>query len=181
MIVDIQNEYFVGGGLPLVGSPEASTAAAYALGAARDQGIPVIHIRHENPAGSPRFAPGTRGAAIADVVAPLSGETVIAKREVDSFQGTGLDSVLRDAYSGAGAQELVVAGMMIHMCVDSLLRAATARGYRCTLLADACATRDLEWQERRVPAADVKAAFYAAFAFFGVGIIDSAAWIRGEK
>jgi Amidases related to nicotinamidase len=69
-----------------------------------------------------------------------------------------------------------VAGMMTHMCVDAFLRASNARGYPCSLLCDATATRDLEWGGRRVTADDVKAALYAAFAFFGVRMTSAPEW-----
>jgi hypothetical protein len=62
------------------------------------------------------------------------------------------------------------------MCVDAFLRAASARGFPCSLLVDATATRELEWAGRRVGAADVKAAFYAAFSFFGTRMLESRAW-----
>jgi nicotinamidase-related amidase len=99
---------------------------------------------------------------------------VTTKRIVDSFAGTELE----EALVAAGAEELVVAGMMTHMCVDAFLRAATARGYPCVLLADACATRELEWGGRRVAAADVATSFFAAFTFAGVRITDTAAWAK---
>ncbi len=176
VLIDIQNEYFAGGGLPLVGPEEAARAARVALDAARQAGILVVHVRHENadPA-APRFRAGSRGAEIRELLAPLPGEAVITKRRVDSFAGTGLEALLRER----GVREIAVAGMMTHMCVDAFLRSATALGFPCSLLTDATATRELEWGGKKVSAEDVKAAFYAAFAFFGARMPTAADWARG--
>ena len=43
-------------------------------------------------------------------------------------------------------------GMMTHMCVDTTVRAAKDLGYLVTLISDACATKDLEWNGRKLPA-----------------------------
>ena len=52
--------------------------------------------------------------------------------------------------------------MMSHMCIDTSVRAARNHGYDITLLHDACATRDLSWNEKTIPAATVHEAFMAA-------------------
>jgi nicotinamidase-related amidase len=62
----------------------------------------------------------------------------------------------------SGIDELVICGAMTHMCIDTTVRAAFDLGYRCRLPADACATRDLEFNGRTVNAADVQSAFMAA-------------------
>ncbi len=173
VVIDVQNEYFPGGKLELEGVRSAGDAVARALASARKAGIPVFHVRHENPdPAAARFAAASRGSRFAPCAEPEGNESVTVKRIVDSFAGTELAAEL----AAAGAEELVVAGMMTHMCVDAFLRAATARGYPCLLLGDACATRELEWGGRKVAAADVTAAFFAAFAFAGVRIADVDSW-----
>lgn len=52
--------------------------------------------------------------------------------------------------------------MMSHMCIDTSVRAARNHGYDITLLHDACATRDLSWNGKTIPAATVHEAFMAA-------------------
>jgi len=173
VLIDIQNEYFPGGGLELADPEAAARRARLALEAARAAGLCVIHVRHENEdPQAARFRAGGSGSSIRDAVEPLAGELVVTKHGPDSFAGTGLEDYLREE----GIEELAVCGMMTHMCVDAFLRAATARDYPCALIEDATATRDLEWGGRKVAAADVKAAFYAAFAFFGVRLVDAEAW-----
>jgi nicotinamidase-related amidase len=52
--------------------------------------------------------------------------------------------------------------MMTSMCVDATVRAAADLGFECTVVHDACATRNLSFEGRPVAAADVHAAFLAA-------------------
>lgn len=49
IVVDIQNEYFPQGKLPLVGINEATANAALVIESARQKGHTVIHVRHEMP------------------------------------------------------------------------------------------------------------------------------------
>jgi nicotinamidase-related amidase len=48
------------------------------------------------------------------------------------------------------------------MCVDATVRAAVDLGFDTTVAHDACATCDLEFDGRSVPAAAVHSAFLAA-------------------
>src|SRR3546814_14914555 len=54
---------------------------------------------------------------------------------------------------------------MSHMCIDAATRAASDLGYRTTVVHDACATRDLEFDGQVVPAAQVHNAYMSALAF----------------
>lgn len=51
------------------------------------------------------------------------------------------------------------------MCVDAGVRAAGDMGYPVTVIHDACATLDLEFDGVKVPAAQVHAAMMAALGF----------------
>ena len=51
---------------------------------------------------------------------------------------------------------------MSHMCIDATTRAAFDYGFRCTVIHDACATRDLAFAGLTIPAAHVHGAFMAA-------------------
>jgi len=131
-----------------------------------------VHIQHvSNRPGASFFLPGTEGVNIHASVAPLAGETVLQKSFPNSFRGTQLQEHLR----GLGADHLVIAGMMTHMCVDATTRAAFDLGFSCSLAHDACATRALAFGEQRVPAAQVHAAFLAALAGLYAKIRDAAA------
>ncbi len=83
---------------------------------------------------------------------------MIEKHTPDSFYQTNLKSEL----DKKDIRHLVVCGMMTHMCVDTTVRATRSLGYDITLIEDACATRDLEWNNAVVPAPVVQAAFMAS-------------------
>ena len=160
LVVDLQNEYFAGGNLPLVGVEAATSNAARVIAAARAKGDLVINIRHETP-GGPIFTPGSRGVDIHSSVAPADSEPVIVKNFPNSFRDTGLQAILDDH----GVDDVVIVGAMSHMCVDATTRAANDLGYKTTTIHDACATLDLEFAGVPVPAAQVHAAIMAALAF----------------
>ena len=63
-----------------------------------------------------------------------------------------------------GIDDVVIVGAMSHMCVDATVRAASDFGYKTTTIHDACATRDLEFGESTVPAAQVHATMMSALA-----------------
>lgn len=172
LLIDIQNDYFPGGAMALSRPEPAAANAAAALALFRRAGRPVIHIRHEAARpGATFFLPGTPGADIHPSVAPVPGETVVTKAWPNSFR----DTPLADALAAAGATRLVAAGMMTHMCVDATVRAGFDLGYAVTVLADACATRDLVFDGRTVAAADVQAAFLAALAAVYAAVTPTAA------
>ncbi|MHC1742269.1 MAG: cysteine hydrolase family protein [Syntrophobacteraceae bacterium] len=159
LIIDIQNDYFPGGKMVLEGSPEAGERAGMLLDAARRGGLPVFHVQHVSvrPDAS-FFLPETIGVEINGSVRPLPGEDVIQKHFPNSFRETPLF----DRLKARDVAELIIAGMMTHMCIDATTRAAFDLGFRCTLAHDACASRALTFEGSTVPARQVHAAFVAA-------------------
>ncbi len=161
LIVDLQNDYFAGGAMPLAGTEAAAAHAGRLLARFRDDGRPVVHLRHLSVRpGATFFLPGTQGAEIHPSLAPADGEAVIEKNYPSGFRDTDLKARLE----ALGVDALLICGAMSHLCIDTTTRAAFDLGYRCSVAADACATRDLEFGGRRVEAADVHAAFMAALA-----------------
>lgn len=159
VIIDIQNDYFPGGAMELVGSPEAGSRAARMLETFRRKSLPVIHIQHVSTRpGATFFLPETPGVEIHESVTPVEGETLFQKHYPNSFRDTPLLVHLREHK----ISRLVIAGMMTHMCIDTSTRAAADLGFQCTLAHDACATRPLSFGGADVPAAQVQAAFLAA-------------------
>jgi nicotinamidase-related amidase len=158
LIVDIQNDYFPGGAMELVGADGAGAQASKLLAAFREQGRPVIHMRHlSTRPGATFFLPGTRGAEIHSSARPQGDEKVFEKHYPNSFRETALLDHLRQAKVSA----LVIAGMMTHMCIDTTTRAAADLGFACSLAHDACATRNLAFNGVQVPAENVQAAYLA--------------------
>jgi nicotinamidase-related amidase len=159
LLVDLQNDYFPGGAMELMGMAAAAAQAARLLSACRVLHWPIFHVQHlAMRPGASFFLPGTPGAAINPAVTPLPGETVLTKHYPNSFRDTALAALLQEA----GVAELVIAGAMSHMCIDASTRAAADLGFRCTVVHDACATRDLSFAGAVIPAAQVHGAFMAA-------------------
>jgi len=170
VVIDIQNDYFPGGSMELEGAEAAGAKAGEALAKFRARKLPVIHVRHLSVRpGATFFLPGTRGAEIHDSVKPASGETVVEKNFPNSFRNTPLEEILK----GSGVKNLVMAGMMTHMCVDASVRQAADLGYKVTLLADACATRAQSFGGERIPARQVHAAFLAALNGFYAKVVNA--------
>jgi nicotinamidase-related amidase len=159
VLIDLQNDYFPGGRMELVGADAAVAQAAVLLAAFRQAALPVIHIQHiAKRAGATFFLPDTDGAQIHAAVAPVSGEEVIIKHFPSSFRETTLKAKL----DALGITDITFAGAMTQLCVDTTVRAACDMGFKCALAHDACATRDLKFGDRTVAAVDVQAAYMAA-------------------
>ncbi|MGM0900584.1 MAG: cysteine hydrolase family protein [Bacillota bacterium] len=160
IIVDIQNDYFPKGKMELSNPDKAAANAAKVLDWFRQNNKDhIFHVQHI--AGSPEvgfFLPDTEGAEIHETVRPLENENIIVKNFPNSFLKTDLESKLRDK----GVTKVVVVGMMTHMCIDATVRAAVDLGFETTLIEDACATLDLSYQEKKVPAEQVHYAFVGA-------------------
>lgn len=114
LIIDIQNFYFEGGRIPLVGSIEASLKAQELLQAFRSKKLPVIYVRH-----LPKNIP-LNGHGLVDPqyfihknVTPQSDEKVTGKHYANSFRETEL----KDYLDRKGIRRLIVCGMQTHMCV----------------------------------------------------------------
>ena len=126
--------------------------------------------RHEFTSDeAPFFTPGSEGAKLHPKVLNRADEPVVLKHFVNSFRETDLKSILDEQ----GIKDLVVVGSMSHMCVDGITRAAADFGYTVTVIHDACATRDLEFNGVTVPAAHVHAAFMSSLGFAYASVVST--------
>ncbi|WP_061023109.1 cysteine hydrolase family protein [Bradyrhizobium sp. CCH5-F6] len=137
VLIDIQNEYLAGP-LALPDAKPAIVRAAALLARARESGAVIIHIAHRGKAGGLFDRSADRGAIVAEL-GPRAKELVIEKELPNAFAGTDLQAQL----AASGRKNIVLAGFMTHMCVSSTARAALDLGFRTTIHADSCATRDL--------------------------------------
>lgn len=159
IMIDCQNTYRRGL-MQLEGAEDAFAEAARLLARARGAGIPVFHVMHDAGQGSPYDITAEIGQ-ISGEVAPAAGESVIVKHYPSSFFQTDLGALLGQT----GRSDLVLAGFMTHMCVNSTARDAFNLGYRPTIVASATATRELPVPGGvPVPAATLQAATLAGIA-----------------
>ena len=150
LIIDAQNEY-LSGPLALAGMEAATANIALLLEAARKAKRPVVHVRHLGTVGGMFDPQGPRGEFIAGLE-PTGDEVIIDKRMPNAFNATRL----RDELEEQGHLDLIVCGFMSHSSVSTTVRAAKDYGFRCTLVEDACATRDLPTANGVISAADVQ-------------------------
>ena len=171
IIIDAQNTYCEGI-MKLDGMEKALKECRLLLDRFRKAGRPVFHIQHDAGPGSP-YDVTTHIGQIVDVLAPLHGEPVITKNYPHSFAGTELDALLKKA----GIQNLILAGFMSHMCVNSTARGAFSLGYRATVVAAATATRSLPLKATGevIPAAQVHSAALAALSDLPAAVVGSSA------
>ena len=166
VIIDMQRDFLEPGGFgETLGNDVSRLAAAVepcraVLGAARQRGLLVIHTREghrpdlsdappakvERGEPSKRIgAPGPMGRILVrgepghDIIAalyPADGEPVIDKPGKGAFYQTELELMLRNR----GIENLLVCGVTTEVCVNTTVREANDRGYRCVVLSDCCAS-----------------------------------------
>jgi nicotinamidase-related amidase len=166
LIIDMQRDFMEPGGFgETLGNDVSKLAAAVGpiaavLSAARQRKMLVIHTREghlpdlsdaprakvERGAPSLRIGdPGPMGRILIrgepghDIIPelyPIDGEIVIDKPGKGAFYATGLDEVLKKH----GIENLLVCGVTTEVCVNTTVREANDRGYRCIVLADGCAS-----------------------------------------
>jgi len=137
VMIDLQNEYLEGP----IALPDAKRAIASAerlLARARAAGTKIFHIAHKGRPGGLFDRAAERGA-IVSALAPRPDEPVIEKALPNAFAGTDLEAQL----TAAGHKDIILAGLMTHMCISSTARAGLDLGFRITVDAESCATRDL--------------------------------------
>ena len=160
IIIDVQRDYFPGGNMELKNPEKAVDQIQRLLTHFRANSLPIFHIQHTMPEWRrvPFLRKGTPGHDLHAKVTPLEGEVLIEKSYPNSFH----DTALHDNLQEAGVNEIVICGMMTHMCVNSTARRAFELAYPTTIISDACATRDLELEGRPIAADSVHQANLAA-------------------
>ncbi|EGG19096.1 isochorismatase hydrolase [Cavenderia fasciculata] len=181
IIIDVQNDYFKGGNWTLYNQEGALENVKKVLASFREKksdGLHhVVHVQHVAPAGFPFFVEGTEGVKIHADVAPIDGEKLIVKRQINSYLGTDLEAHLKEKK----VEKLVIVGSMTHMCIDSATRASADLGFKdITVLGDACASRDLEspLDKSIIPAQQVHNAYLSALAFAFAKVIPTSTFLQ---
>ena len=141
LIIDIQYFYYPGGKVELINPKPAGENAGKLLAAFRKKDKTVIHVKHNfNPGGE-----------IHKDVKPVGDEKVISKNFANSFKDTDLQDFLENKQINT----LIICGMQTHMCVEAAARAAADLNYKCLVIHDACATRNLKFGKKEIKAEDV--------------------------
>ena len=164
VLIDIQAFYFDTTRAPLEGREEASLQAGKILEHFRETGQEVVHIKHKG------------GGEIHEYVSPLPDETVFVKEHVSCFRETPLLEHLQ----AEGIKRLVIVGMMTHMCVEAATRAGDDLGFETILIHDACATRDLSFEDENIAAQDVHLSTLSTLKAYA-SILSTNEYLNAEK
>jgi len=173
LIIDMQRDFLEPGGFGEMLGNDVSLLRStiepnrMLLDAWRTAGLPVIHTRegHRPDLADLSAAKRTRGRGPATIgdpgpmgrilvrgeaghdiipeLYPIGGEPVIDKPGKGAFYQTDLDLVLRNR----GIDTLFVCGVTTEVCVNTTVREANDRGYRCVVIADGCASYFPEFHE----------------------------------
>jgi nicotinamidase-related amidase len=173
IIIDMQRDFLEPGGFgEALGNDVSRLKAAVApcksvLAAARAAGILIIHTReghrpdlsdaprHKVERGDPAMrigAPGPMGRILVrgepghDIIPelyPCDGEPVIDKPGKGAFYQTDLELMLKNRR----IDTLLVCGVTTEVCVNTTVREANDRGFRCVVIADCCASYFPEFHE----------------------------------
>jgi nicotinamidase-related amidase len=166
IIIDMQRDFLEPGGFgETLGNNVALLKAAVpplrsVLGAARKTKMLVIHTReghrpdlsdaphHKVERGEPSMrigAPGPMGRILVrgepghDIIPelyPAPGEPVIDKPGKGAFYQTDLELMLKNRE----IDTLLVCGVTTEVCVNTTVREANDRGFRCIVIGDCCAS-----------------------------------------
>ena len=119
-------------------NPQALARIADLLGAFRDRGAPIFHIRHQGTRPNSSFLPDGSGYPVKDEAREIGEEPVIVKRVNSAFIGTDLETRLR----AADIKTLVICGATTNHCVETTTRMAGNLGFDTRLVRDATWTFD---------------------------------------
>jgi nicotinamidase-related amidase len=166
IIIDMQRDFLEPGGFgAALGNDVSQLAAAVApcravLDAARRTEMLVVHTREGHrpdlsdaplaklERGNPALRIGAKGPMgrilirgepghdIIPELAPRNCEPVIDKPGKGAFYATELDALLKNRE----IENLFVCGVTTEVCVNTTVREANDRGYRCIVLSDCCAS-----------------------------------------
>jgi len=173
LVIDVQNEYFAGGQLPVTHPHAHLDNILKVMDAARGAGVPVVVIQHTFPQPElPFFKRGTSGWELHPEVAARPRDHWIEKNLPGSFTGTDLEAWLRDRE----IDTVTVAGYMSHMCCDTTARQAAHLGLAVEFLGDATGTLAVANSAGAVGAEEMHRAILCAQQMMISEVLDSAAW-----
>ncbi len=110
------------------------------LGAAREHGLEVIYVRHEDEEGG-ALERGSEGWEIYSDIAPVAGEKIFDKRFNSAFLKTGLKEYLIDKK----VDTIILVGLQTEYCIDATCKAAFEHGLRILIPEETNTTFDNEF------------------------------------
>lgn len=145
LVLDMQNHFFAETSHAFIPSAPAILAGVNRLsGAFRAKGLPVVMTRHVNtPGDAGRMSTWWRGViAETDPLSRLideldtGGAVVMKKSQYDAFHETPLARILTEK----GVRQIVISGVMTHLCCETTARSGFVRGFDVFFAVDGTAT-----------------------------------------
>ncbi|MBU2709615.1 isochorismatase family protein [Zooshikella harenae] len=178
LIIDMQQDYFPNGKMPLSDIEVAAENTRTLLTHFRSAQQPIIHVQHIfKHMDAPFFQPNSEGKEIHPSLAPQSNEIVITKHKANSTLATTLEQYLIEK----GISQLIIVGAMAHMCIDAITRSLSDKGYQCTIINDACAAPSLDLKQTKINAEDNKALIMYALQFAYGDVYTTTEWLAQHQ
>jgi bifunctional isochorismate lyase/aryl carrier protein len=152
LVLDMQQYFLDPGSHAFVPSaPALIPGIAQLIKAFRQKGFPVIFTQHVNTLeNAGMMSSWWRDLITADhplvSLTPLltvGTSPVVQKPQYDAFLGTDLDAQLKSL----ACTDVVITGVMAHLCCETTARAAFMRGYRVWFAVDGTATYNLDFHK----------------------------------
>lgn len=173
LVIDVQNEYFPGGALPITHPVGHLEAILKVMDAAHGK-MPVVVVQHHFPSdGLPIFRYGSAGWELHAEVARRPRDLLVEKQLPGSFTNTPLESWLRER----GIDTVTIAGYMTHMCCDTTAREAVHRGLTVEFLSDATGTLPISNKAGTVTAEELQRSILCAQQMLLSDVIDTREWL----
>ena len=174
IVVDVQNEYFDGGALPISYPPHSFERIKTAISEAQKAGILIVFVQHtslKEDAGA--FVRGSHLWEFHDEIKALKPDLYIEKNHASSFIGTDLNWKLRNL----GVDTVTIIGYMTQNCCDATARDASQLGFNVEFLSDANGTLAFKNEAGEVNAEELHRAFLVAQAFGFSRVLTLNEWI----
>jgi len=179
VVIDVQNEYFEGGGLPIEYPPveQSLPNIARAMDAAHAAGTPVVVVRHHAPKGAPVFQADTHNGQLHPEIARRPHDHLITKAFPSVFTGTDF----ADWLARHEIDTLSVAGYMTQNCDASTVFEAMHRGLNVEFLSDATGSLPYSNAAGQVSAEEIHRVFSVVFHSNFAAVASTEAWITAMQ
>jgi nicotinamidase-related amidase len=138
VVIDVQNDYFAEEGPLAIQYPDRNESLANitrAIDLAEKQGMPIVSVQHEYPAGAPVFAQGSEGWKLHPEIASRRTDSWkhLVKSYSSVFAGTGFEAWLREN----AIDTITIVGYMTNNCDLATAAAAEPLGIAVEVISDA--------------------------------------------
>ena len=174
IVIDVQNEYFEGGALPISYPPHSFEQIKTAIEKAQEEGILTVFVQHtslKENAGA--FVRESHLWEFNNEIKKIKPDLYIEKNHASSFVGTDLNYRLR----ALGIDTVVIIGYMTQNCCDATARDASQLGFNVEFISDANGTLAFCNEAGEVSAEELHRSFLVAQAFGFSRVLTLKEWI----